>query len=139
LSLPTGKQKRKFDALATLSLHSSAWEDGAIGWREPFLPKQSGAWADFPSLAELFVWSSPGVKTHRTWVISPDAETLEDRWNILRKEKDSDKKEQFFHPDRDRYLSKKVKVDLGRYHVRRHSRSGSGGCGPALSVRLSVL
>jgi hypothetical protein len=24
------------------------------GWREPFLPEQSGAWATFPALAEFF-------------------------------------------------------------------------------------
>jgi hypothetical protein len=31
VSLPVGRQKEKFDALAKLSLHSSPWEDGASG------------------------------------------------------------------------------------------------------------
>jgi Type ISP C-terminal specificity domain/N-6 DNA Methylase len=116
--LPTGKREQKFDALAKLSLAGSGWQDGASGWREPFLPEQSGAWATFPALAEFFAWSSPGVKTHRTWVIAPDTQTLEKRWDILRNEKNPKKKEHLFHPDRDRYLSKVVKVDLGPYHVR---------------------
>jgi hypothetical protein len=75
-------------------------------------------WATFPSLAEFFSWSSPGVKTHRIWVIAPDAQALENRWDVLRKEMNADKKEHLFHPDRDRYLSKAVKIDLGPHHVR---------------------
>ncbi|MBI4367643.1 MAG: N-6 DNA methylase [Deltaproteobacteria bacterium] len=118
VTLPKGKRENKFDALAKLSIHNSDWEDGAIGWREPFLPEQSGAWATFPSLIEFFAWSSPGVKTHRTWVIAPDAQSLEKRWDALRIEGDTEKKDQLFHPDRDRYLSKVVKIDLGLHHVR---------------------
>lgn len=116
--LPTGKRTVKFEALAHLSLTDSRWTTGASGWREPFLPEQRGAWAEFPALLELFAWSSPGTKTHRTWVISPDIASLEKRWETLRNENDLKKKEQLFHPDRDRYLSKKVKVDLGIYQVR---------------------
>jgi Type ISP C-terminal specificity domain/N-6 DNA Methylase len=117
-TLPKGKRDKKFDALAALSLSSADWRDGASGWREPFLPEESGAWASFPPLAGFFSWSSPGVKTHRTWVIAPDAQTLERRWGTLRSEKNPKKKEELFHPDRDRYLSKLVKVDLGPYTVR---------------------
>jgi hypothetical protein len=118
LTLPEGKREAKFEALAKLSLAGSAWEDGATGWREPFLPERTGAWPTFPSLAEFFVASSPGVKTHRTWVISPDVQTLERRWDMLRNERDPKKKEHLFHPDRDRYITKVVTVDLGAYQVR---------------------
>lgn len=117
-SLPKGKREKKFEALAKLSLRGPGWENGASGWREPFLPEQSGAWATYPLLAEFFVWSSPGVKTHRTWVISPDVQMLERRWNALRDEGNPKAKEKLFHPDRDRYLNKVVKVDLGSHHVR---------------------
>lgn len=118
MALPKGKRVKKFEALAKLSLAGSEWEPGAEAWRDPFLPEQSGAWAIFPPLSEFFAWASPGVKTHRTWVIAPDAQALEMRWDILRNEKDSKEKENLFHPDRDRYLSKVVKVDLGSHHVR---------------------
>jgi hypothetical protein len=60
----------------------------------------------------------PGVKTHRTWVISPDAEALEERWGVLRNEKDPKKKEHLFHADRDRSITKVVTVDLGTHAVR---------------------
>jgi len=124
LSLPKGKREKKFEALANLSLANSAWESGASGWREPFLPEQSGAWGSFPSLAEFFVWSGPGVKTHRTWVISPDIQTLEDRWKALCQEKNSAKKEVLFHPDpgegkaRARYVGKIGIKDLGSFTTR---------------------
>ena len=124
MALPKGKREIKFEALAKLSINDSAWKDGATGWREPFLPEQSGAWAAFPSLGELFVWSSPGVKTHRTWIIAPDVQTLERRWQTLQREKDSEKKEILFHPDpgegkaRARYVGKTVTDDLGIFHTR---------------------
>jgi hypothetical protein len=127
LSLPMGKQKLKFEVLTTLSLHGSVWEEGASGWREPFLPKQSDHWASFPALSELFVWSSPGVKTHRTWVIAPDVQSLAKRWDRLRHEKNKEKKEELFHVDGDRYPTKTVKIDLGPYHVRLVSVSQDEG------------
>ncbi len=117
-ALPKGKREKKFEALSKLSLSGLGWENGASGWREPFLPEQSGAWAAFLSLGEFFEWSSPGVKTHRTWVIAPDAQSLEKRWDVLQREKDSERKEHLFHPDNDRHLTKEVKTDLGQYHVR---------------------
>jgi hypothetical protein len=124
VALPKGKREAKFESLAKLSLADSAWVDGATGWRAPFLPEQTGAWASFPPLAELFLWSGPGVKTHRTWVISPDIETLENRWKALQRESDPSKKELLFHPDpgvgkaRARYVGKTVTEELGSYPTR---------------------
>ncbi|WP_246252816.1 type ISP restriction/modification enzyme, partial [Allomesorhizobium camelthorni] len=66
-------------------------------------------------LAELFDWSSPGVKTHRTWVIAPDSKSLSRRWDALRRESNPKVKEKLFHPDRDRYLDKVVSVALGSH------------------------
>ena len=37
-----------------------------------------------------------GVKTHRTWVIAADVQSLERRWDMLGHEKDQRKKEVFF-------------------------------------------
>ncbi|MGB6935580.1 MAG: type ISP restriction/modification enzyme, partial [Xanthobacteraceae bacterium] len=99
VALPKGKRENKFEVLAELSLADRSWLDGAGGWRDPFLPEQTGAWPSFPALADLFVWSGPGVKTHRTWVISPDILTLENRWTALQREKDPAKKETLFHPE----------------------------------------
>jgi hypothetical protein len=118
ITLPAGNREQKLSALSKLSLVGPGWQNGASGWREPLLPQLTGTWPTFPSLADFFDWSSPGVKTHRTWVISPDRQTVETRWNVLQKEKDAEKKEHLFHPDRDRYINKLVKVDLGEHRVR---------------------
>ncbi len=129
VALPKGKREKKFEVLAKLSLANQNWLDGASGWRDPFLPEQTGAWASFPPLAEVFVWSGPGVKTHRTWVISPDIQTLENRWKTLQREKDPVKKEMLYHPDpgegkaRARYVGKTVTEELGAYPTRRTSVS----------------
>jgi hypothetical protein len=118
IALPKGKRTAKFQTLAKLTLADPGWIDGATGWRDPFLPEQTGAWASFPALADLFAWSGSGVTAHRVWPIAPDVQTLEERWNVLRKENDPAKKELLFQRDRDRYLSKAVKKDLGSYPVR---------------------
>jgi hypothetical protein len=123
-ALPKGKRDIKFATLAKLSLQDSVWVDGATGWREPLLPEQTGAWASFPALSELFLWSGPGVKTHRTWVISPDIETLENRWKMLQRENNPARKELLFHADpgegkaRARYVGKTVNEELGSYPTR---------------------
>jgi hypothetical protein len=124
LALPKGKRDKKFEALSKLSLASSDWQDGARGGREPFLPEQSEAWLGFPLLADFFGWSSPGVKTHRTWIIAPDVATLESRWKALQSEVDATKKEFLFHPDpgdektRARYVGKTGIKDLGIFATR---------------------
>jgi hypothetical protein len=120
-ALPKGKRDTKFHSLAGLSLADSKWSEGATGWREPFLPEQTGAWASFPLLSDLFLWSGSGVTAHRLWPISPDVQTLVRRWEVLRKEKDPAKKELLFHRDSDRHVGKKITVDLGPYPVRRIS------------------
>ncbi|HEX3601420.1 MAG TPA: N-6 DNA methylase, partial [Lacipirellulaceae bacterium] len=54
IALPKGKRTAKFQTLAKLTLADPGWIDGATGWRDPFLPEQTGAWASFPALADLF-------------------------------------------------------------------------------------
>jgi hypothetical protein len=118
LALPKGRQEVKFEALSRLNLDGGGWADGPTGWREPFLPKHADAWVAFVPLSELFHWFSPGVKTHRTWVISPDIQSLKRRWETLQSETDTVRKAQLFHPDRDRTLDTAVKVHLGPHETR---------------------
>lgn len=118
LSLAKGRREEKFAELAALSLTGAGWEQAATDWRAPFLPARSGAWADFAPLTGLFQTSTPGVKTHRTWVIAPDPASLAARWDRLRTESDMAKKAELFHEDRDRVLRKIVKVPLGGNQLR---------------------
>jgi hypothetical protein len=116
--LPKGKRDLKFKALAELSLGAEQWQQGSNGWRDSFLPEPEGEWAEFPELEEFFDWASPGVTPHRVWVIAPDSETLQLRWDKLRKQNGLREKERFFQRDRDRFIDKVVKVGLGKYETR---------------------
>ena len=119
-SLPRGRREEKFGALANLSLHGSHWADCPAGWRSPFLPAATGAWATFPALKDLFVYNGSGVMPGRTWIIAPDAETLKARWTRLIGEKDAARKEVLFHPHEtgDRTLAKRLKHGIAGHEFR---------------------
>lgn len=65
--------------------------------RAPFLPASTGAWSHFPNLEDLFIYNGSGVMPGRTWVIAPDAESLQTRWQKLIKAPEKEK-EKLFHP-----------------------------------------
>ena len=97
-SLPVGRREEKFAALAALTLDGDGWVDCANDWRAPFLPAATGGWATYPALDDLFLDNGSGVMPGRTWVIAPDAQSLERRWERLIGESDKDRKELLFHP-----------------------------------------
>ncbi len=119
-ALPKGPREEKFAALAKLSLHGPDWTDCPSGWRDPFLPAAAGAWATFPALQNLFVYDGSGVMPGRTWIIAPDVESLNARWNRLTAEKDAKVKELLFHPHEggDKTVSKKAKDGLAGHEYR---------------------
>src|SRR5438270_5972279 len=49
-SLPEGRRKEKFAALAKITLGGGAWIECPTDWRAPFLPASTGAWATYPAL-----------------------------------------------------------------------------------------
>jgi hypothetical protein len=95
-ALPLGKREVKFEALLKLRLSDRNWVAGPSEWRAPFLPAAQGAWASYPKLEELFIYGGSGVQPKRTWVIAPDAKSLEDRWDFLVRAETS-RKEELFH------------------------------------------
>ncbi len=95
--LPVGKREEKFAALAKLKLESKVWQDCSTDWRAPFLPAATGEWASYPALDELFAYNGSGVMPGRTWIIAPDAESLQLRWRRLVRAK-PEEKEELFHP-----------------------------------------
>ncbi len=118
--LPWGSREQKFGALQSLSLGSAGWLECSSGWREPFLPAATGAWAEYPALEDLFLYNGLGVMPGRTWVIAPDAKSLEARWSQLTGEKDAAKQELLFHPhlSGDRTAAKKLKAGLAGHEYR---------------------
>ena len=101
LALPEGHRSAKFEALAKLALSDTRWQDCPTDGRSPFLPVSRGAWAAFPRLEDLFVYNGSGVMPGRTWVIAPDAESLQARWARL-VAAPADDKERLFHPSAQR-------------------------------------
>ncbi|MGD1036381.1 MAG: type ISP restriction/modification enzyme [Roseiarcus sp.] len=123
-ALPEGNRKDKFTALAGISLGDPLWVECPTEWRAPFLPEAIGFWGSLPALGSLFAYNGSGVMPGRTWIIAPDAQTLERRWNRLIAEKDADKKELLFHPHLrkkelgDKYVGKPVKEGLAGHESR---------------------
>lgn len=126
-ALPLGHRDDKFAALARMTLNDGGWVDGETELRGPLLPKRGAGWGDYPALTDLFNWSTPGVKTHRTWVIAPDLKSLEERWDKLKREQDPKRKDVLFHPDRDRTLARTVKITLGNQPLRNISVAADNG------------
>jgi hypothetical protein len=115
-SLPEGDRDEKFAALADIGLDGDGWVDGPDDWRAPFLPAGLADWAGYPAFEDMFLYNGSGVMTGRTWVIAPDAQSLNDRWKRLIGEKDPATKEALFHPHMsgDRTVGKLIKGELGR-------------------------
>ena len=126
LALQEGRREEKFAALAKLSLATKAWTDCPSEWRAPFLPASTGAWAAYPALEHLFIYNGSGVMPGRTWIIGPDADSLERRWTKL-VEVPLEQKELLFHPHMpkgklgDRHSKRVVKDALPGFPARTKS------------------
>lgn len=131
-ALPEGGRKAKFEALAGIGLDDAGWTEAPTDPRAPFLAQQSDDWASYPALVSLFVYHGSGIMPGRTWVISPDRETLATRWTRLTSERDRAKKEMLFHPQlrkgklASRHIAKIVKEPLGTIQTRSISIENDG-------------
>lgn len=96
-ALPAGHRREKFAALASLTLDADGWAECPTHWRAPFLPESAGTWSTYPALDDLFIYNGSGVMPGRTWIISPDSESLQRRWQALINAP-GDQKEVLFHP-----------------------------------------
>ena len=105
--LPRGDRRKKFNALSAIGLDDDGWTECSSGPRASFLPSATGSWAGFAPIEDVFEYDGSGVMPGRTWVIAPDKESLERRWDVLRTESDAARKQALFHPhlqgDRDIY------------------------------------
>ena len=95
--LPTGRREEKFAALAKLSSrrrHGSTARP--IGGRRS-CPPRPAIGPVIPPLDQFFAYNGSGVMPGRTWVIAPDAESLQQRWRKLLRAK-PEQRERLFHP-----------------------------------------
>ena len=97
-ALPQGHRTDKFAALDAITLEDDGWTECPSEPRASFFPRSAGAWGEFAALEDLFVYDGSGVMPGRTWVIAPDRDSLERRWEALQSEADARKKQDLFHP-----------------------------------------
>jgi len=95
--LASGHRQAKFEELSSLTLDTSGWTKCPTDWRAPFLPMSVGSWSTYPAIDDLFIYNGSGVMPGRTWIIAPDRESLQQRWQTLINAP-SDQKEILFHP-----------------------------------------
>ena len=144
-TLPDGHRQVKFDTLGCLTLETDGWVMCPSDWRAPFLPESVGAWSTYPALEDMFIYNGSGVMPGRTWVIAPDAESLQQRWQTLidapeRPERDS------FHPHLrngqpgDKHSKRIVEKGLPGYDPRRTPVADEqGSLSPANTLWLSLV
>ncbi|MFD1375190.1 type ISP restriction/modification enzyme [Micrococcus antarcticus] len=87
-----GLRKDKFEALSVLNLEDESFTFAGSDWTDGFVPSAGEEWASYPALNDLFPWAAPGMKPNKTWVYNPNPEILEQRWNDLLLENDSEQK-----------------------------------------------
>ena len=79
-----GTRDEKLAALEAITDFSAvAWQDCPADWQAPFRPAGQGTYFGWPLLTDLMPWQQSGVKAGRTWVISPEQETLHACWRVL--------------------------------------------------------
>ena len=117
-SLAKGKRGVKFTELDSIALESKGWSDCPSGWRAPFLPEFAGGWGDYFPIDSVIGDCGSGVMPGRTWIIAPDAQSLNERWRHLLSEKDQLNRASLFHPHEggDRTIAKKCVKSLGKHH-----------------------
>ncbi|WP_256777102.1 MULTISPECIES: type ISP restriction/modification enzyme [unclassified Stenotrophomonas] len=122
--LAEGHRSKKYADLAKISLFDDEWTDCPAEGRAPFLPESKGAWASFLPLEKFFNYDATGVMAGRTWVISPDRDSLQLRWKKLTETDPGPEQERLFHPHLskgklgDRHTNKKVSKGLAGHEER---------------------
>ena len=80
----TGPEQAKLETLDSVeSFDDLNWRECSSEWDAPFYPAGTGAYFDWPAVTDVFPWQQSGVKAGRTWPISPERRSLEQRWRQL--------------------------------------------------------
>lgn len=118
LSLAKGRREAKFAQLSKITLDGKGWSDCPKDWRAPFLPASAGGWANYAPLDSLLGDCGSGVMPGRTWIIAPDAQSLESRWSKLITEPSKDTRTTLFHPHEggDKTIAKGSSKELSGHH-----------------------
>ncbi len=56
------------------------WRLAPDGWTDPFVAQESSVFGDWPLLADIFPWQTPGMMIGRTWPVATSRQLAEERW-----------------------------------------------------------
>ncbi len=101
----SGNHRDKLEALKKVDLHDDGWADARTDWTAPLTPEAETAWDDWPAVADLLPWRSPGIFPTRRWVYAPEREILQRRWARLTSEPSPTRKAELFKEGRDAHLA----------------------------------
>ena len=91
-----GTRQEKLTTLDAIdSFAKVEWQDCADEWQAPFRPEGKSDYFVWPLLTELMPWQQSGVQAGRTWVISSEQETLNERWRTLLQAKKEERRQLF--------------------------------------------
>ncbi len=125
-----GRQDDKFAVLANMSLDDDGWRPTRSDWTAPLTPAAKSGWDDYPAVADILPWYSPGVFPTRTWVYSPSPEVLRRRWARLVGAANDEKKSELFKEGRDANLTKTKQALPGTDTYRNTTRPIREATGP---------
>lgn len=108
-----GSAKQKLNALCTITdISSVEWHDCSDVWDAPFFPLHNRAYADLPSIKDIFPWQHSGSQMKRTWPIGEQEALLRRRWSRLILAP-REQKALLFHESRDRKIEKNYQMLFG--------------------------
>ena len=135
-----GREDKMLHIRLLLNPRGEKWEtlptdSGPQGWRAPFSPSATGAWADMPAVGDMFPWSGSGVMIGRTWPVSPDPRILRRRWRRLIGLNTTGKRAAFVEHPRDRPVTKALEDNLHQTVPKRPAIADETSTSPPGGVR----
>lgn len=108
VALDGSTREEKYAQLEWLGPDSDQWRPVRQDAHAPFTPAAQGAWDTYPALNDLLPWAVPGILPKRTWVYSPDSDTLRSRWRRLTGAADIAEKRALFKETQSRTVDRQV-------------------------------
>ena len=106
----------EYNKLASLdageSFSAFEWTECTEQWDEPFYPRGTGKYFDWPAITDVFPWQHSGVQFKRTWPIGETKKVLEERWHYFLAQP-SMARAALFRETRDRTVSGQYRRLLG--------------------------
>ncbi|MFD8766489.1 type ISP restriction/modification enzyme [Streptomyces mirabilis] len=127
-ALDGSTREEKYAQFEALGPDSDQWRSVRQSAHAPFTPAAQGAWDTYPAMNDLLPWTVPGMLPKRTWVYSPDSDTLRSRWRRLTAETDIAEKRALFRETQSRTVDRQVNPLPGSGQRRRSMLEAGSEC-----------